>query len=91
MTSDSESIDSTTYTFSDRKIMVYVTSLTALSVGYYGASMSMSPRRDIGVMYSRLISQILKNADDGAKMMIKYGWLEEHPWALDRDELAKKK
>ncbi|GEN47061.1 DUF3231 family protein [Alkalibacillus haloalkaliphilus] len=85
-----EVTDSTEYTFSDRKMMFYVTSLIALSVGYYGASMSMSPRRDIGVMYSRLVSEILKYADDGAKIMIKHGWMEEPPRAHDRDELAKK-
>ncbi|WP_017185791.1 DUF3231 family protein [Alkalibacillus haloalkaliphilus] len=85
-----EVTDSTEYTFSDRKMMFYVTSLIALSVGYYGSSMSMSPRRDIGVMYSRLVSEILKFSDDGAKIMIKHGWMEEPPRALDRDELAKK-
>ncbi|WP_280771756.1 DUF3231 family protein [Salipaludibacillus daqingensis] len=85
-----EVTDSTTYTFSDKKMLFYVTLLTSLSVGYYGASISASPRRDIGVMYSRLIGEILKFADDGTKMMIKYGWLEEPPRALDRDELANK-
>ncbi|WP_223701906.1 DUF3231 family protein [Sutcliffiella deserti] len=87
---DTEVTDSTTYTFSDRKMMFYCTALTAMSVGFYGASISMSPRRDIGIMYSRLIGEILKYADDGAKIMIKYGWLEEPPRALDRDEIAKK-
>lgn len=88
---DTEVTDSTTNTFSDRKMMFYSTSLSAISVGYYGVSISMSPRRDIGVTYSRLVGEILKYADDGAKIMIKYGWLEEPPRALDRDELAKKK
>ncbi|QGH36218.1 DUF3231 family protein [Gracilibacillus salitolerans] len=86
---DTEVTDSTTYTFSDRKMMFYSTSLSALSIGYYGTSMSMSPRRDIGITYSRLVGEILKYANDGAKIMIKYGWLEEPPRALDRDELAK--
>ncbi|ENH97265.1 hypothetical protein J416_06515 [Gracilibacillus halophilus YIM-C55.5] len=90
MTWDTEVTDSITYTFSDRKMMFYTTSLIALSVGYYGSSMSMSPRRDIGVMYSRLVAEILKYADDGAKIMIKHGWMEEPPRALDRDELLRK-
>ncbi|MFC7062744.1 DUF3231 family protein [Halobacillus seohaensis] len=90
MTWDTEVTDSITYTFSDRKMMFYTTALIALSVGYYGSSMSMSPRRDIGVMYSRLVGEILKYADDGAKILIKHGWMEEPPRALDRDELAKK-
>ncbi|SDQ90627.1 Protein of unknown function [Virgibacillus subterraneus] len=90
-TLDTEVTDSITYTFSDRKMLFYTTALTAISVGYYGASMSVSPRRDLGVMYSRLVAENLKFADEGARLMIKYGWLEEPPRALDRDELAKKK
>jgi Protein of unknown function (DUF3231) len=89
MTLDTEVTDSITYTFSDRKMMFYTTSLIALSVGYYGGSISMSPRRDIGIMYSRLVAEILKYAEDGAKILIKHGWMEEPPRALDRDELSK--
>ncbi|WP_431800401.1 DUF3231 family protein [Halobacillus andaensis] len=91
LTWGSEVTDSTTYTFSDKKMMFYTTSLIALSIGYYGNSMTMSPRRDIGVMYSRLVAEIMKYADDGSKIMIKYGWMEEPPRSLDRDELAKSK
>ncbi|SFE01844.1 Protein of unknown function [Lentibacillus persicus] len=83
--------DSTTYTFSDKLMMYYSTGLIALSVGFYGNSMAMSPRRDLGVMYNRLLNEILKYAEDGANIMIKNGWMEEPPRALDRDELAKKK
>ncbi|WP_416150049.1 DUF3231 family protein [Salipaludibacillus sp. HK11] len=87
---DTEVTESTTHTFSDKNLLFFVTGLIALSIGYYGASISASPRRDIGVMYSRLIGEISRFADDGAKMMIANGWLEEPPRALDRDELAKK-
>ncbi|SFB21740.1 Protein of unknown function [Lentibacillus halodurans] len=83
--------DSTSYTFSDKLMMYYSTGLIALSVGYYGTSMSASPRRDLGTTYNRLLNEILKYAEDGANIMIKHGWLEEPPRALDRDELAKKK
>ncbi|MGY4690398.1 DUF3231 family protein [Salibacterium sp. K-3] len=88
---DSEVTDSTAYTFSDKKMMFYCSTLTAISLGYYGTSMSMSPRRDIGVMYSRLMAEIAKFADSGARIIIKHGWMEEPPRAADRDELANKK
>ncbi|SDP63874.1 DUF3231 family protein [Halobacillus aidingensis] len=91
MTLETEVTDSTTFTFSDKLMMFYSTALIALSVGYYGSSMAMSPRRDLGVMYSRLAAEILKYAEDGTNIMIENGWLEEPPRALDRDELAKKK
>ncbi|WP_232828039.1 DUF3231 family protein [Paraliobacillus sp. X-1268] len=87
---DTEVTDSTKYTFSDRKMLFYVTALTGISTAFYGASIALSPRHDIGVMYGRLIAEVLKYANDGAKMMIKHGWMEEPPRSLDRDELAKK-
>ncbi|MFD2704982.1 DUF3231 family protein [Salibacterium lacus] len=85
---DSEVTDSTTYTFSDKKMMFYCSTLTTISLGYYGTSMSMSPRRDIGVMYGRLMAEVAQFADKGANIMIKHGWMEEPPRAADRDELA---
>ncbi|WP_010532080.1 DUF3231 family protein [Lentibacillus jeotgali] len=91
MTWNTEVTDSTAFTFSDKFMMFLTTALIALSVGFYGTSMSMSPRRDLGTQYGRLSGEILKFAETGAKIMIKNGWMEEPPRALDRDELAKKK
>jgi len=91
MTWNTEVADSTTFTFSDKFMMYLTTVLIGLSVGIYGTSMSMSPRRDLGTQYTRLSGEILKYAEDGAKIMIKNEWMEEPPRALDRDELAKKK
>ncbi|TFB18541.1 DUF3231 family protein [Filobacillus milosensis] len=89
-TYNSEITDSTTYVFSDKKMMFYATTLTALSIAYYGSSIAQSPRRDIGTMYSRLIAELLKFADEGTRLMIKNGWLEEPPRTVDRNELAHK-
>ncbi|HWO75183.1 MAG TPA: DUF3231 family protein [Bacillus sp. (in: firmicutes)] len=88
---DTEVSDSTAYTFSDKLMMFYTTALISLSIGYYGASVAGSPRRDIGTKYADLTRDILLYAEDGVNIMIKNGWLEEPPRALDRDELAKKK
>ncbi|PWW28927.1 uncharacterized protein DUF3231 [Cytobacillus oceanisediminis] len=87
---DTEVTESTVPTFSEKLMMFYTTGLIALSVGYYGASMGMSPRRDLGVLYGRLSAEILIYAEDGANIMIKNGWLEQPPKAPDRDELIKK-
>ncbi len=89
MSWDTEVTDSTTYTFSDKLMMFYTTSLTSLSIGYYGASIAGSLRRDIATQYVRLNHEIGLYSEDGANIMIKHGWLEEPPRALDRDELAK--
>lgn len=91
MTWDTGVTSSTNYTFSDKLMMFYTTALIALSIGFYGTSMAMSPRRDIGLHYVRLSAEIAKYAEDGANIMIKNGWLEQPPMAADRDELIKQK
>nr|WP_279401655.1 DUF3231 family protein [Piscibacillus salipiscarius] len=90
MTWDSEVTDSTTYVYSDRKMMFYTSALNGLSIAYYGAAMAASPRRDIGLTYSRLVSELVKYADAGTRLMIENGWMEEPPRSVDRDELSKK-
>jgi hypothetical protein len=86
----SEVTESTSNTFSDKLMMFYTTTLTALSIGYYGIGVASSPRIDLGVLYNRLSAEIQFFAEDGANIMIKHRWLEQPPMALDRDELAKK-
>jgi hypothetical protein len=89
MTWDSDATDSTQYVFSDKLMMFLVISLISLSIQYYGQSIAGSQRRDLGLMYDRLVAEIQLYAEDGANIMIKNGWLEEPPKAPDRDELAK--
>lgn len=86
-TMESEVTDSKVETFSDKLMMYKGTVLIGVSLGYYGMGMSGSPRRDIGIHYGRLMVEIAKYAEDGANILIKNGWMEEPPRALDRDEL----
>ncbi|MCH6264818.1 DUF3231 family protein [Neobacillus citreus] len=90
MTWNTEVTESTAFTFSDKLMMFYTTSLIALSIGFYGTSMAVSPRKDIGLQYVRLSAEIAEYAKDGANILIENGWLEQPPMAADRDELAKK-
>ncbi|MBP2075915.1 DUF3231 family protein [Oceanobacillus polygoni] len=89
MTWDDDITTSTAYTFSDRLMMYFTTALIALSVGFYGTSTSVSPRMDLGAMYSRLSLEIQKLSEDGANIMIKNQWLEQPPMAPNRKDLAK--
>nr|WP_277674416.1 DUF3231 family protein [Piscibacillus halophilus] len=90
MTWHAEVTDSTAYVYSDRKMMFYTCALIGLSISYYGSAVASNPRRDIGLNYSRLLTELLKYADDGARIMIKNGWMEEPPRSIDREELSKK-
>ncbi|MBO1514099.1 DUF3231 family protein [Metabacillus bambusae] len=90
LTWDSEVTDSTEYTLSEKIIMFYTAALIAMSIGYYGFSVTSSPRVDLERMYNSFISDIQRFAEDGANIMIKNSWLEEPPSSVDRDELARK-
>ena len=81
---------STESPFSDKLMMTFITTLIASGIGEYGLAMSMSPRHDLGVMYTRLMADIVAYSNEGAKIMIANAWMEQPPMAADRKALAKK-
>lgn len=87
MTWNTNVMDSTTYVFSDKLMMFQVAALNGIGIGYYGAGMGTSLRRDLGAHYARLIAEVGLYAEDGTNMMINNGWLERPPQATDREEL----
>lgn len=87
--SDLMVMESTESPFSDKLMMFHTTALIAAGIGYYGASLGTSPRHDLSVHYTRLIGEIGIFADDGAKLMIQNGWLEQPPTAPDRSAIVK--
>ncbi|WP_010094493.1 DUF3231 family protein [Ornithinibacillus scapharcae] len=88
MSWSSEVTDNTSFVFSDKLMMFETSSLISASMGYYGLALSQSMRRDVSTHYTRLLAEIMKYAEDGANIMIKNGWFEEPPMALDRGKLA---
>jgi hypothetical protein len=80
---------STISPFSDKLIMFHTTTLSAAGIAHYGRSFGMSPRHDLGAIYVRLTAEVSQFAEDGANIMIEYGWLEQPPQAIDRDQIAK--
>jgi hypothetical protein len=60
-------------------------------LGYYGASMGASQRRDLGSHYTRLTAEIMQYAEDGANILIDNAWLEQPPTSADRDALIASK
>lgn len=81
---------STEAPFSDKLMMNFITMLIGSGLGEYGSAMAMSPRRDIGIMYSRLMAEIAQYSNEGAEILIENGWLEQPPMAADREKLMKK-
>ncbi len=90
VTWDHTFMDSTISVFSDKLMMYHISSLNAPGAGNYGAALASSSRRDVSSHYTRLMTEILQYAEDGANIMINNGWMEQPPQADDRDELARK-
>lgn len=86
-----EVTDSTISPFSDKLMMNFITTLIASGIGQYGTAISASPRHDLSAEYTRLMAEIARYSNDGAKIMIEKAWIEQPPMALNRKDLAKKK
>ncbi|MDR7003016.1 DUF3231 family protein [Neobacillus niacini] len=83
--------NSITPPFSDKYMLYQIQLSTQLSISYYGSALSVNARRDLGAHYIRLTLELLQFAEDGGKLMIKNGWLEQPPTASDRNSLANDK
>ncbi|MGD6775844.1 DUF3231 family protein [Sutcliffiella horikoshii] len=79
----SEVLDSSISPFSNRFMLNHVTHLIAYGTANYGLSMALSPRKDLALMYLKVIGEVMTFAGDGAKLLIKHGWMEQPPTKSD--------
>ncbi|WP_117160959.1 DUF3231 family protein [Paraliobacillus sp. X-1268] len=86
----SEITDSTVSPFSEKLMLFHIVTLVSAAVGFYGAGLAVTQRRDLALKYTNLIAEIGLYAEDGAELLIKYGWMEQPPLADDRENLANK-
>ena len=84
-----EVTDSTTSPFSDKLIMFFIA--TTITTGIYLASyaLSVSMRKDLGAHYISIIIDIMKYGEEGLKIMVDRGWMEQPPQAFDRVAVLK--
>jgi len=75
--------------FSDKLILYHISILVAAGAANYGMAAAASPRNDVSADYVRLATEVASYAKAGAKLMIQYGWLEEPPQAVNREELTR--
>ncbi|MBC2728037.1 DUF3231 family protein [Desulfosporosinus sp.] len=80
--------DSRESPFSDRLILFHATTIVAHILNALGTGLSRMMRKDIVATYARLIADILRIAKDGADLLIKNGWLEKIPEAVNRKVLT---
>ncbi|MDQ0232664.1 DUF3231 family protein [Metabacillus malikii] len=86
----SEVTNSTVSPYSEKLMLYHIVTLVSAAIGYYGAGLSVSQRRDIAADYTKFIAEVCLYVEDGAELLIKNGWLEQPPLAEDRQSLAGK-
>ncbi|MDP4083668.1 MAG: DUF3231 family protein [Bacillota bacterium] len=74
--------------FSDKIMLFHKVDMFSLKIRAFGNSMAVNGRHDIAFMYTRALMNVSLFVEDGAKIMIENGWMEQPPEALDRDSLA---
>jgi hypothetical protein len=77
--------------FSDKLMMFHKIDMFSMKVRSYANASSLNGRHDIGVMYSKFLMDIGLYVQDGAKIFIDEGWMEQPPQAVDRDSLSSNK
>ena len=87
----SEVTNSTVSPYSEKLMLNHIVILASAAVGYLAAGASISHRRDLAIKYSKLIAEAGLYVEDGAQLLIKYGWMEQPPLAEDRENLVNKK
>ncbi|MGD6965394.1 DUF3231 family protein [Rossellomorea vietnamensis] len=86
---DSTITSSTKSPFSDKLMMFQISALNSIGMGDYGMALASSMRKDIALLYERLLIGLGKYADEGAKLMIRQGWFEKPPQTLNREKLRR--
>lgn len=85
---DDEITDSQVSPFSDKLMMFHAAFLVNTALSYYGAAIGASLRSDIVLNYKQVSNHALQAGAICYSIMVKYGWLEKQPQAIDREALA---
>ncbi|MDF1507924.1 DUF3231 family protein [Robertmurraya sp. DFI.2.37] len=88
---DAEITNSTTSPFSDKLMMFHAAFLVNTALSYYGASLGASLRTDIILNYKKVFNHAMQAGAICYNIMVKHGWLEKLPEAIDRECLANNK
>lgn len=85
---DAEITASTISPFSDKLIMFHSAFLVNAALSYYGAAIGSSLRSDIILNYSKVFTHAMEAGTFCYNIMVKHGWLEKQPEAIDRRSVA---
>ncbi|MDN3015685.1 DUF3231 family protein [Paenibacillus sp. BSR1-1] len=80
--------DSLISPFSDKIMLFHKVDMFSMKIRAFANSIAVNGRRDIALMYGRNIVNVFAFVEDGAQILIKHGWMEQPPKAIDRVHLA---
>ena len=86
---DANTTDSTTAPFSDKLMMFHIHHISVFGICMYGAALGYSMRHDLQQKYALIIANTGRYAEEGVKIMMDNGWLEEPPQVVDHKALTK--
>ncbi|MDC3417159.1 DUF3231 family protein [Aquibacillus salsiterrae] len=76
--------------FSDKLMVFHKIDMFSMKIREYANGASLNGRRDIGALYAKCLLDVSLYVEDGANIMIDYGWMEQPPEAVDREKLSTK-
>ncbi|MCM3571070.1 DUF3231 family protein [Neobacillus mesonae] len=85
---DADITDCTVSPFSDKLLMFHAGFLVNAALSYYGASLGSTLRSDVIVNYSKVFTHAMEAGALSYNIMVKHGWLEKQPEAIDRKSLV---
>ncbi|MFD0695447.1 DUF3231 family protein [Paenibacillus sp. GCM10027628] len=72
--------------FSDKLMLFHKTDMFSMKIRSFGNSAAVNGRHDIGLLYAKSLMNISSFVEDAAKIMIENGWMEQPPYAFNRDK-----
>lgn len=87
---DAEITNSTISPFSDKLMTFHAALLVNAALSYYGAAIGSSLRTDIILNYKKVFNHAMQAGAFCYKLLVKFGWMEKQPEAIDRKGLSEK-
>ncbi|MGM7722087.1 DUF3231 family protein [Metabacillus sp. Hm71] len=75
--------------FSERLILFIISTSNQIAVSALADALSVSMRKDVAAHYFLIIGEVMKYGDEGLKLLIERGWMEQPPQPIDRNEFYK--
>lgn len=85
-----EVTNSTISPFSERLILFIIATSNQIAISALADALSVSMRRDLASHYFLVIGEVMKYGDEGLKLLIERGWMEQPPQPIDRNKFYKK-